>query len=158
MTSSSQIADLYKNYPDLQFAGGYGNDYLIPGATKRCHPDFEAIAIGDPNGFVICHRRETLTKPLVDLTQFEPNKTTNIGSIYDTSVVGPTVDDLKRCAGRPDFEELESQGYYHYTPNTRYAGTGFGRPVQAPLNEHKPIVCLAQISDFQKRHVMYTPL
>ena len=37
--------------------GGWEDHYIVNGAHRDCHPDFEAIPIGDPYGFMVCKRR-----------------------------------------------------------------------------------------------------
>lgn len=37
--------------------GGWEDHYIINGACRECHPDFEAIPMGNPYGFMICKRR-----------------------------------------------------------------------------------------------------
>lgn len=38
--------------------GGWEDHYIINGAVRECHPDFEAIPIGNPYGFMVCKRRK----------------------------------------------------------------------------------------------------
>lgn len=37
--------------------GGWEDHYIINGAHRVCHPDFEAVSIGNPYGFAVCRRR-----------------------------------------------------------------------------------------------------
>ena len=38
--------------------GGWEDHYIIDGASRECHPDYEAIPIGNPYGFMICKKRK----------------------------------------------------------------------------------------------------
>ena len=38
--------------------GGWEDYYITPGGTHECHPNYEAIPIGNPYGFMICSRRK----------------------------------------------------------------------------------------------------
>ena len=50
-------------------AGGWEDHYIIDGATRECHPDFEAIPIGNPYGFMICKRRKHPNGQSLDVNQ-----------------------------------------------------------------------------------------
>lgn len=43
--------------PKFDTLGGWEDHYIINGAHRVCHPDFEAVPIGNPYGFAICRRR-----------------------------------------------------------------------------------------------------
>jgi len=37
--------------------GGWEDHYITPGHTHECHPDYTAIPIGNPYGFMVCKRK-----------------------------------------------------------------------------------------------------
>ena len=37
--------------------GGWADHYVTPGGTHECHPDYYAIPIGNPYGFMMCVKR-----------------------------------------------------------------------------------------------------
>jgi len=37
--------------------GGWADSYVTPGGTHECHPDYFAIPIGNPYGFMMCVKR-----------------------------------------------------------------------------------------------------
>lgn len=54
--------------------GGWEDSYVTPGATHECHPDFKAIPIGNPYGFMMCVRRRPNGKRLdVPLNPIDPS-------------------------------------------------------------------------------------
>lgn len=38
--------------------GGWEDHYITPGHTHECHPDYEAIPIGNPYGFMVCKKKK----------------------------------------------------------------------------------------------------
>ncbi len=65
MTSSSDLANRLKGRginvnvdPRLSPLGGWEDNYITPGHTHECHPDFVATPIGNsPYGFLVCQRK-----------------------------------------------------------------------------------------------------
>lgn len=48
-----------KNFSDVNDGlGGWSDMYITDGATTECHPDYQAIPIGDPYGFMVCKKRK----------------------------------------------------------------------------------------------------
>jgi hypothetical protein len=43
---------------DKNALGGWEDSYIINGAIRECHPNYEAVPIGNPYGFMICRRRK----------------------------------------------------------------------------------------------------
>ena len=37
---------------------GWEDHYIIDGANRECHPNYEAVPIGNPYGFMICRKRK----------------------------------------------------------------------------------------------------
>lgn len=67
MTSSWQLTNRKKmnwawnisNFGDPDNAlGGWEDHYIIDGANRECHPNYEAIPIGNPYGFMVCKKRK----------------------------------------------------------------------------------------------------
>lgn len=84
MTSSVQLKNR-KMRPEVWHFGPWANHYIVPGGTKECHPDYRAIPIGDPYGFLVCVRKtpqsgvphQSTVKNGIhrySLTLYEPNK------------------------------------------------------------------------------------
>lgn len=38
--------------------GGWEDHYITPGHTHECHPDYEAVPIGNPYGFMVCRKKK----------------------------------------------------------------------------------------------------
>lgn len=66
MTSSYSLTkrkQMLKDWNISNFAnpdnplGGWEDHYITPGHTHECHPDYEAIPIGNPYGFMVCKRK-----------------------------------------------------------------------------------------------------
>lgn len=97
----SGSADLHKNIND-PFAisvpntfplQAYSDNYMINGAVRECHVDFESIPVGqNPNGFVVCQRkRDPITGQSPEEVMAQSNlgipfrqKPINQGTIWDT--------------------------------------------------------------------------
>lgn len=48
-----------KNFSDTNDGlGGLSDMYIVDGATGECHPDYQAIPMGDPYGFMVCKKRK----------------------------------------------------------------------------------------------------
>lgn len=48
-----------QNFGDPNNAlGGWEDHYITPGHTSECHPNYEAIPIGNPYGFMVCKKRK----------------------------------------------------------------------------------------------------
>ena len=57
------------SHPKLDSLGGWEDHYIKDGANGECHPDYEAIPIGNPYGFMVCKKRlGSAGKPL-DMVQ-----------------------------------------------------------------------------------------
>jgi hypothetical protein len=92
----SGSADLYRRLKNRDIMinasdglGGWSDNYITPGGTHECHPDFVATPIGDdPFGFLVCRRKQTDTTQ----TPKKPSKYNHI--LTDTSVTTNQVYDL----------------------------------------------------------------
>jgi hypothetical protein len=57
------------NFSDMQDGlGGWSDHYIINGGFRECHPDFQAVPIGDPSGFMVCKRKHDGVSPKFDQT------------------------------------------------------------------------------------------
>lgn len=61
LVNRRRMQDAWKisNFGDPENAlGGWEDHYIIDGANRECHPEFEAVPIGNPYGFMVCRRRK----------------------------------------------------------------------------------------------------
>ena len=49
--------------------GGWEDHYIINGAVRECHPNYETIPIGNKYGFAVCVRRKGESGKTLDLPQ-----------------------------------------------------------------------------------------
>lgn len=58
------------NFGDTDNAlGGWEDHYITPGGTHECHPDYEAIPIGNQYGFMVCKKRKYPNGKGMDVVQ-----------------------------------------------------------------------------------------
>nr|QBK86390.1 MAG: uncharacterized protein LCMAC102_01850 [Marseillevirus LCMAC102] len=75
LTKRKEMADVWNvsNFGNPENSlGGWEDHYIINGACRECHPDFEAIPIGNPYGFMVCKRRKFPVKPnnMIDASKY----------------------------------------------------------------------------------------
>lgn len=61
LTKRKQMGQVWNiaNFGDPDNAlGGWEDHYITPGHTHECHPDYEAIPIGNPYGFMMCKKKK----------------------------------------------------------------------------------------------------
>lgn len=52
------VGNLTESVSENSPLGGWEDHYVTPGHTHECHPDFKAIPIGNPYGFMMCVRKK----------------------------------------------------------------------------------------------------
>jgi len=123
--------------------GGWEDHYLTPGHTHECHPDYEAIPIGNPYGFMICKKKTHPNGTHLDLP-YKPTDYSKYNGYHkfqvdlyappDKNGDGP----LPRQISNPDYfynrvipneEEFHRDDYI--ARNTLYNGTGI-KPIHTP--------------------------
>lgn len=146
----SGSADLYRKLKSKSFQadtesdgiGGLSDNYMTPGGTHECHPDFVATPIGkDPYGFLICRRKkDPRPSPLGEVTysKYSPilsdvSHTTN--QTYDLFTGNPNQEPRRtRLGGQPLAlqdrrlpHQAHLQGSDYYRDPVLYRGTGIER-------------------------------
>lgn len=61
LTKRKEMKDVWaiSNFGDDDNAlGGWEDHYIVNGAQRECGPNFEAVPIGNPYGFMICRRKK----------------------------------------------------------------------------------------------------
>ncbi len=67
MTSSWLLEQRKKNWPIWSISnfgnpdnslGGWEDHYIVDGAHRECHPDYQAIPMGNPYGFMVCKKKK----------------------------------------------------------------------------------------------------
>jgi len=61
LTKRKQMGQVWNiaNFGDPDNAlGGWEDHYITPGHTHECHPDYEAVPIGNPYGFMMCKKKK----------------------------------------------------------------------------------------------------
>lgn len=118
--------------------GGWEDHYITPGHTHECHPDFEAIPIGNPYGFMVCKKRKHPDGTNLDL----PYKPTDL-SLYNgyhkfqADMYSPC-GVLPRQISNPEYyynrvipNEIEFHKDDYIARGINYNGTGI-KPVHTP--------------------------
>ncbi len=59
------------SYPGESPLGGWEDHYITNGATGECHPNYYAIPIGNPYGFMVCVKRKGYEGKTLDVPQRE---------------------------------------------------------------------------------------
>lgn len=145
----SGSADLYRKLKSGSFRadtesdgiGGLSDNYMTPGGTHECHPDFVATPIGkDPYGFLICRRKKDLHSAPQEVTysKYSPilsdvSHTTN--QTYDLFSNDPNQEPRRtRLGGQPLAlrdrrlpNQAHLQGSDYYRDPVLYRGTGIER-------------------------------
>ena len=123
MTSSWQLSQRkkqahiwdIKNFADVNDPlGGWEDHYIINGAMRECHPDFTAIPIGNPYGFMVCARRRGPSGKYYDVPQdpIDPSQFNGYNKYQS---------DLYRPWLKEQIQMYDPYGYYdRETPNTVY--------------------------------------
>ncbi len=74
LTQRKKMSDAWDirkfSYPDDPL-GGWESSYIINGAHRECGPEYEAIPIGNPYGFMMCVKRRGVGGKSLDTNQFE---------------------------------------------------------------------------------------
>lgn len=59
------------SYPGEDSLGGWEDHYIKDGANGECHPNYYAIPIGNPYGFMVCVKRKGDAGKTLDVPQHE---------------------------------------------------------------------------------------
>lgn len=61
LTKRKEMGDVWSignfSNPTRDSLGGWEDHYIINGGVRECGPNFEAVPIGNPYGFMVCRRR-----------------------------------------------------------------------------------------------------
>jgi hypothetical protein len=139
LTKRKQMGDVWniKNFshPELPL-GGWEDHYIVNGGHRECHPNFYAIPIGNPYGFMMCVRRRDEEGRALDTAPGIPDFShmnglhRNSADLYDpskaeqTQMFNPYPYDNRNVS---NFRELIRDDYYRLP--IKYNGTGI-KPVR----------------------------
>lgn len=148
MTSSADLANRLKHNPipidGSGPLGGWEDNYIIPGHTRECHPDFVATPIGDsPYGFLVCQRKKTSQGLPLEAVQQQPipyhaspqgqqQHHTQSHNLYDNTPGAhprrtPLGGQPRHLTDRRLPQQAHLQGTDYYRDSTRYRGIGIER-------------------------------
>lgn len=141
MTSSSKLAYRLKHNP-IQIdgsgpLGGWEDNYITPGHTHECHPDFVATPIGNsPYGFLVCQRKKSPPAPPSTPTRRGVTTSQSYNLYDDTPNAHPRRSDL---GGQPRLlhdrrppNQAHLQGSDYYRDPIKYRGIGIERVDAVP--------------------------
>lgn len=110
--------------------GGWEDNYIIPGHTRECHPDFRATPIGDnPSGFLICQRRKEYSVPPPPTPPVNRGQLSQSHSLYGDGHprVSSNGGQPLRLQDRRPPNQAHLQGVDYYRDSIRYRGVGIER-------------------------------
>jgi len=138
MSASSDLARRLKKRDILidgsSPLGGWEDNYIIPGHTRECHPDFIATPIGDnPYGFLVCQRKkhETVMKPSPSGPQFYTSQSHNLYSDEPPSI-SHNGGQPRRLQDRRLPNQAHLQGADYYRSPIKYRGIGIEKINSVP--------------------------
>lgn len=139
----SGSADLYRRLKNpiminaSDGLGGWSDNYITPGGTRECHPDFVATPIGnDPHGFLVCRRKITDTSSIPKKPSKYNHTLTNVNvttsQVYDLYSDDPLKEPRRtKLGGQPlalQDRRLPYQAHYqgadYYRDPIIYRGIG----------------------------------
>lgn len=118
--------------------GGWEDHYIINGAHRECHPDFEAMPIGNPYGFMICKRRKRPDGRGFDTPlPFDPSQFNGYNK-FSADMYRPWRDTAIQLANPDGYydRKVPNEEYLHLNDylsrDTYYDGIGT-KPVHTPM-------------------------
>ena len=129
--------------PETSTLGGWDDHYLTPGHTHECHPDYKAVPIGNPYGFMMCVKRDTSPKKSCNDTSEYTEKKENgyfrySSDLYNTKAKRPVQlynPDFYNERRTPNEGLLITDDYLHLP--IKYNGSGV-YPIHTPTDSTTP--------------------
>lgn len=118
--------------------GGWEDHYITPGHTHECHPDFEAIPIGNQYGFMVCKKRKHPDGTNLDLPYKPIDPSIYNGYHKFQADLYAPCGELPRQISNPDYyynRVIPNEEYFHQNDyiarEVKFNGTGIN-PIHTP--------------------------
>lgn len=132
MTSSLALKKRKEMCPIWNFGyadsplGGWEDHYITPGGTHECHPNYKAIPIGNPYGFMVCIKRRQPPQPKAYIGGNLPGENQNGSSHFEEN----PQDGYSQ--GSSHLEENPQDGYHKYMVNL------YDPNIKEPIQPYNP--------------------
>lgn len=118
--------------------GGWEDHYITDGASHECHPDYEAIPIGNPYGFMVCKKKKYPNGRGLD-SAYDPIDPSvyNGYNRYQADLYQPWQETPIQMTNPYNYYDrtVPNETFFHQrdylSRETQYSGTGV-RPIHTP--------------------------